>query len=320
MPDCGFAVGLQRLVRRLLLTLQVCVLCKGVMINSRFPFRVRPVRGLALAFAAFALGTLASAQQVPPQELVRTAIQNQINDDRQPRLSAWKERKYRGRQIQIATIVQTPDGILSRVALIDNQPLTPEQRAADEERLRRMSDREQMRRREKAGREYDERTRKMLLAIPDAFDFTVLDSSQSPNGHKLTRIRFTARPGFEPPSRESMVFTGMKGEIVVDETARRLAKIDGTLFREVNFGWGILGKLYPGGRFVVEQTEVTPSHWETTRMTLHFDGKALFFKSIHIDENETSWDYHPVPPMTVAQAMDFLARSSQAPQNALLAP
>jgi hypothetical protein len=55
-------------------------------------------------------------------------------------------------------------------------------------------------------------------------------------------------------------------------------------------------------------------------MMLHFDGKALFFKSIHIEENEFSWGYHPVPPMSVAQAMDFLARSSQSPQNALLAP
>jgi hypothetical protein len=316
----GFAARLQRLARRLLLTLQDCVLCKGAMINSRFLFRVRPVRGLTITFTFLALGALASAQQDPPRELVRTAMQNQINDDRQPRLSAWKERKYRGRQTQIATIVQTPDGTLSRVALIDNQPLTPEQRAAEEARLRRMSEPEQMRRREKARREDDERTRKMLSAIPDAFDFTIIDSTQAPNGHKLTRIRFTARPGFEPPTRESMVFTGMQGEILVDETAHRLAKIDGTLFREVNFGWGILGKLYPGGRFFVEQTEVTPSHWETTRMMLHFDGKALLFKSIHIDENETSWDYHPVPPMSVAQAMDFLTRSSQSPQDALLAP
>ncbi len=62
-----------------------------------------------------------------------------------------------------------------------------------------------------------------------------------------------------------MVFTGMQGEMLVDETACRLAKIDGTLFKEVNFGWGILGRLYKGGRFFVEQAEVTPSHWDTTQ-------------------------------------------------------
>lgn len=290
------------------------------MTNSEFFSGARLARGLAITFTVFALAAVLAAQQTPPGELVRAAIQNQIADDRQPRLFAWKERKYRGQQTQIETIVQTPDGTLSRVALIDNQPLTPAQSAEEEQRLRRMSDPDQMRRRNRAREEDDERTRKMLASIPDAFDFMFVESTQAPNGHKLARIRFTAHPGFDPPTREALVFTGMQGEIIVDETARRLAKIDGTLFRDVNFGWGILGKLYKGGRFLVEQSEVTPSHWETTRMMLHFDGKALMFKSIHIDENEYSWDYHPVPPMSVAQAMDFLARSSQSPQNAMLAP
>ena len=108
--------------------------------------------------------------------------------------------------------------------------------------------------------------------------------------------------------------------MVIDETARRMVKIDGSLFRDVNFGWGILGKLYKGGRFLIEQAEVTPTHWEATRTALHFDGKALLIKPIHIDESESAWDFHAVPPMSVAQAVDFLARSSQSPQNAMLQP
>jgi len=45
----------------------------------------------------------------------------------------------------------------------------------------------------------------------------------------------------------------------------------------------------------------------------------LFIKSIHIDDNQTSWDYEPVPPMSVDQAMQFLARGETA-QNAALTP
>jgi hypothetical protein len=40
-------------------------------------------------------------------------------------------------------------------------------------------------------------------------------------------------------------------------------------------------------------------------------------KSIHIDDNETSWDFRPVPPMSVEQALDFLAHG-QPEQNASL--
>jgi hypothetical protein len=260
------------------------------------------------------------AQQTPPAELVRAAIQYEIKDDSvHSRLFTWKERKFRERIPLIQRIVDTPSGELSRVMLIDGKPLTPEQQKEEDERIRRMLDPAQLRRKQKEQKEDDERTRKMLAAIPDAFDFQYIGSTQAPNGHKLTRIGFVARPGFNPPSRESMVFSGMRGEMLIDETAQRLAKIDGTLFKEVTFGWGILGKLYKGGRFVVEQAEVAPSHWDTTRLILHFDGKALLFKSIHIDDNQTSWDYRPVPPMSVDQAMEFLARGEPA-QNAALAP
>jgi hypothetical protein len=259
-----------------------------------------------------------TAQQIPPGELVRSAIQNQMNDNSQIHLFTWKERKYRGNDTQVEYLVDTPKGTVSRVMLIDDKPLSPAQQREEQERIRKMLDPAQMRRKLKDQQEDDERTRNMLSTIPDAFDFMYLGSTSAPNGHKLERIKFVPRPGFNPPSRESMVFTGMQGEMLVDETACRLAKIDGTLVKEVNFGWGILGRLYKGGRFFVEQAEVAPSHWDTTKMILHFDGKALFIKSIHIDENETSWDFQPVPAMSVEQALDFLNHSGQ-PQNASIA-
>jgi hypothetical protein len=259
----------------------------------------------------FALSAHAASQPLPPGELVRAAMQNQLNDNPHSQLFTWKERKYRGRDTQVEHLVDTPNGTVSRVMLIDDKPLTPAQQREERERIRKMLDPAQMRRKLKDQQEDDERTRKMLSTIPDAFDFVYLDNLIAPNGHKLRRIKFIPRPGFNPPSREAMVFTGMQGEVLIDETACRLAKIDGTLFKDVTFGWGIFGRLYKGGRFFVEQSEVSPSHWDTTRMILHFDGKALFFKPIHIDDNETSWDFQPVPPMSVEQALDFLNRGGQ---------
>ena len=113
----------------------------------------------------------------------------------------------------------TPQGVLSRVVLIDGKPLSPAQRAEEEQRLRKMLEPAQIRRKLKEQQEDDERTRKMLSAIPDAFDFVYIDSFIGPNGHKLSRVKFTPRPGFNPPSRESMVFIGMQGELLIDESA-----------------------------------------------------------------------------------------------------
>lgn len=276
-----------------------------------FPITSRPSGSAALTIAqillgVFALLSAASAQQTPA-DLVRDAIQNEIKDDASTHLFAWTQRNHRGRGTQVEHLVNTPQGTVSRVVLIDDNPLNPEQRKAEDERTRNMLNPTLMSRKRKEQQEDDERTRTMLSAIPDAFNFVCIDTTTAPNGHKLAHIKFSPRPEFNPPNRETVVFTGMQGEAVIDETARHLAKIDGTLFKDVNFGWGILGRLYKGGHFVVEQSEVTPSHWEATKMILHFDGKVLMIKPLHIDDNETSWDFHPVPPMSIEQALDFLA-------------
>jgi hypothetical protein len=81
------------------------------------------------------------------------------------------------------------------------------------------------------------------------------------------------------------------------------------LFRDVNFGWGILGRLNKGGRFVVEQAQLANGYWDTVRMQLKFDGKILMIKPLHIEEIERDWDFRPVPKLDVQQALNVLRQS-----------
>ncbi len=154
------------------------------MFNSSRPYRTSRMRALVIAcilLGSFAFVAAPSAQQTPPGELVRTAIQNEMNDDARLHLFSWKEHNInRDKGDRVEYLVDTPQGILSRVVLIDGKPLTPEQRRAEDERTRKMLDPAQMRRKHKEQQEDDARTRKMLAAIPDAFDFVYLDSSTAP--------------------------------------------------------------------------------------------------------------------------------------------
>jgi hypothetical protein len=275
---------------------------------------------IVLAFTALlALPIRAAAQGViPPGKLVHEAVANELKDDSQTYLYSWKERTKRGQDTIVERDVDTPQGTVSRVLLINDKPLDAAQQRAEEARIRKATDPDRMRRKQRESQADDVRTRKILASIPDAFNFTYVDTQQAPNGHTLVTLKFTPRPDFNPPNRETRVFTGMGGTLVVDETAMRLVKVDGTLFRDVDFGWGIFGRLYKGGRFVIEKVELTPTHWDTSRTYLHFDGKVLLFKSLHIDVDETDWDYKPVRPMTVTEALDFLNHSETAAQNAKL--
>jgi hypothetical protein len=283
--------------------------------HARRAFRNSVLAAGWIALFMLPLALHAQPQQTSFSELVRATAQNQLADNPHHQLFAWKTRTYHGRNTQVEHVVQTPDGEVSRVVLINDKPLNPVQQSQEQERVRKMLSPSEMRRRLKAEQEDEANTRKMLAAMADAFNFTYVESSTAPNGHKLVTLNFAPRPGFTPPNRETAVFTGMQGKVVIDESAKRIVKIDGTLFKDVNFGWGILGRLYKGGRFVVEEAEITPTHWDTTRMYLHFDGKVLMFKPLHIDENESYWDYQPVPPMSAQQALQFLKRA-EPPQNA----
>src|ERR1035438_2467769 len=91
--------------------------------------RAFPIARILLG--AFALLTAAFAQQPPPAALVRDAIQNQLNDNAHTHLFAWTQRNYRGHSTQVEHLVETPQGIVGRVVLIDDKPLSPEQLRAE---------------------------------------------------------------------------------------------------------------------------------------------------------------------------------------------
>jgi hypothetical protein len=113
------------------------------------------------------------------------------------------------------------------------------------------------------------------------------------------------------------VLTGMQGELLIDAQCHRIARIDGTLFKEVGFGWDILGHLDKGGHFMVQQAEVADGTWDVTRMVLNFTGKILLLKSLNIKTDEVFRDFWRVPEsMTIAQGVELLesqeVRSAQA--------
>jgi hypothetical protein len=55
------------------------------------------------------------------------------------------------------------------------------------------------------------------------------------------------------------------------------------IMRDISFGGGILGKVYRGGVFSMEQAEVAPGIWEPTRYQYDFGGRKFVFS---FDEHE----------------------------------
>jgi hypothetical protein len=128
---------------------------------------------------------------------------------------------------------------------------------------------------------------------------------------EIVRLSFRPNPKYSPPSRVEQVLSGMHGYVIIDASRLRFVKIDGTLARDVGFGWGILGHLDRGGHFAVEQGEVADGQYQITRMDLEFTGKILFFRNIAIKTTETYSDYRTVPSdLTIAQGLALLQQQA----------
>jgi len=239
-------------------------------------------------------------------DLIQRAIDRQMEKPPHPEFSTWKEKDVKPRGSSVRQLIETPDGVLARYLERNGQPLTLEERQREDARVNRLMDPAQMKQKAKQQKDDEDRTLKMLKAIPDAFFFSYGESTRAANGDTLAHVNFKPNPNFDPPTRECLVFEGMQGEVIVDVEALRITKIDGTLFRDVNIGWGLIGHLDKGGRFLVEQQEVYRNHWDQTHMFLDFTGKALIFKSIRIKDDSTAWEFQPVEMMDVRSALAYL--------------
>ncbi len=261
-------------------------------------------------------GAWSAAQQTPginPQQLVQQAAKNEIRATEYHQYFMYRDTvDYKTHSIT-KEVIEMPGGGLSNTIALNGQPLTPEQRAKENQRLQKFAnDPEARRKKQQASKEDDQRDQLMLTSLPDAFLYTYAGTQQGPNGDELVHLTFKPNPNFSPPNHETRVYEGMQGDLFINRKAMRIAKLDGTLFKDVDFGWGILGRLYKGGKFYIEQRDVGEGRWELVRETLQFDGKVLMIKPLNIYSTETATDFRPVPAdLTVAQALDLLHKSDQ---------
>ena len=253
--------------------------------------------------------------QLSPGELVRKAVANEIAPD--PARFMFRSRKQTLQGSQTHLYVQSQDATAGILIAVDNKPLDLQQRQSEEGRLDWLAHNpSELKRKRKQEKDDLDRITRILRAMPDAFNYTFDGTEDSTPGigvpgRKLIRLKFRADPTYNPPSRVEQVLTGMLGYILVDPHEYRIAKIDGILYKDVGFGWGILGHLDKGGRFIVEQGEAGDGSWVTTGMTLDFTGKVLLFKRLVIRSNEVFSDYRKVPAtLTFADAATMLKREA----------
>lgn len=249
------------------------------------------------------------SQAAPPDnagKLVREVVYNELHDhDSHGYFRYWVEQHVQD-GTRVEEQVETADGPVARMVLNHGQRLDAMGEALEEARLNdlRNSPSQRANTRE-AYREDEERIGRILKLLPDAFVFQEAGTDSG-----CRHLRFTPNPKFAAHSIEARVFHHLSGDLWIDTRMKRVKRLEGHLDDNVDFGFGMLGRVNKGGWFRMVRIQVSPVEWKTDCLEVHMSGRALMFKTIARDMNEIRGGFEPVKPaMSFEQGLRVLEQS-----------
>ena len=144
----------------------------------------------------------------------------------------------------------------------------------------------------KAERKRKERF-ELIEATHQAFRFT-LEGKEMRGDRTLLRYSMVPNPAYRPTTRNTILFTKVRGTIWVDEQSTELAKVEGSVTEDCTIAL-FLAKVYKGSHFMQERYEIAPGIWEPTFEQYDFDGRK-YMVPFYIHERTFYSDYKRVGP------------------------
>jgi hypothetical protein len=248
-----------------------------------------------------------------PTALVRRATQYRIDASRNHQPLRYLLRKTDGLHDTTKDIIETRDGDVARLVALDGQPLSAQANQAELDRLNNLANHPeiQQHRYQREQRDAD-RVNRLMRLLPDAFLYRFEGMVPCAAG-QCYRLSFSPNPHFEPPDLEAAIFRGMAGEVWIDQAQERLSRLDAHLISNVDFGWGVIGKLDKGGTIQITQADIGGHDWEVTALKVDMRGKALMVKSLNFQITEQASHFSLAPAdVDYRKAIQLLEKSGGA--------
>jgi hypothetical protein len=196
-----------------------------------------------------------------------------------------------------------PGRTYKRLIAVDGRPLGDEELARrDAERQRSLHEAEERRRseadRQRAARlakEAEER-RERDAVLDDAlavFEVT-FSRREIVDGRPLLIGTATPRPHARVSTREGRWLKQFAGDIWISEADYQIARLDMRAIDDVSIGWGIVGRVHKGSRFVFARRHVQGA-WLPSEVTFEATGRTMLFRRFQIHTTTTFSDYRRLP-------------------------
>jgi hypothetical protein len=250
---------------------------------------------LLVASGGASVAAAHDTEQDAGSALVKHALDNEIaaaQDTSHP--MRYKLRKSSPRLTTTKEMIETHDGLVALLISVNDAALNTTDAQKEQARLDALlADPGKQRHRKQSEDADTQRAMKVLHALPVAFLYQDAGPMQTASG-TVERYTFKPNPKFNPPDLETLALTQMSGEIWVDPVHQRVVHLYGRLDSDVDFGWGMLGRLYKGGWISIDQANISGGVWRMVRFQMKMSGRVLF-KTRDFDTTEEETGFTPVP-------------------------
>ena len=256
-----------------------------------------PVQRLcAVLFITLMVCAAAAAQSAPTPatneqlDLISRATENELQALESPVPFRYQERLEWPWGTETRSVIETSEGRADRIVQFSGEPLSSEQQAKQERRLKKLlSDHDAVKNELQDQKAETQRRIRMVKAFPRAFFFDFAGRE-----HGLLRFDFHPNPEFSPKDRETQMYRGMEGKVWVEPAHERIVQVEGKLVKDVSFGWGIVGRLNKGGIYEISQTQLSPGVWRITTLNVDVKGRMFLLNSFRFMRRESNSHFRPV--------------------------
>jgi hypothetical protein len=211
---------------------------------------------------------------------------------------------------KVRDVIESKDGSVARLILRDGKPLTEEQDNNERQRLNEMlqspSAYAKHVKNDASGLKIAD---SLIRLMPEAMVYTYVpgqpQTGKNPGMIEVV-LDYEPNPKFSPPTTTAEALTGLKGRVWIDTKTKYVVRMEGTIFRGINFGWGMLAHIYPGGKLTIEQTDAGGGRWIFTNFTEQLSVRALMVKTLNVKSNVEASEFKPVSEMSYQDAIHVL--------------
>lgn len=191
-------------------------------------------------------------------------------------------------------VIESAQGNVARLIQRDGKPITAAEDAAERSRLNDIlnspGDFLKHQERNSAGQTY---ATQLIKLLPQAGLYTYTPGQPQPAGASSPQvvIDFQPNPNFHPPTMIAELLTGLKGRVWIDERSKTMTSIEGDVIRPVNFGWGVVARIYPGGHIEFEQTPVEGKRWIYSRLDMNITVREVMLHTVNDKTKMSAWNF-----------------------------